>query len=226
MHADRLVIPRRSWRRSAGCQAVDAVVGHKEEMKRRLGPSDILFPVPVALVASGSPEKPNLLAVAWIGMMGSDPPIIAISLKKNRYSLEIIRKAKEFTVNIPTAKHFRETDYCGLVSGRKQDKFKNCGFTTVPSSFVKAPLVEQCPFNLECRVVQEIVLGDWVVIFGEILETHVDADKFCPETGKIDVSKIDPLVYCATIREYWNLGTRLGFGFNAGKELVRKLREE
>jgi flavin reductase (DIM6/NTAB) family NADH-FMN oxidoreductase RutF len=195
-------------------------------MKKKLGPSDILFPVPAALVASGSSEKPNLLTMAWIGMVGSDPPILAISLKRSRYSLGIIQVTKEFTVNIPSAKYFRETDYCGLVSGRKRHKFRDCGFTATPGSVVKAPLVEQCPFNLECRVVRDIEFGEWVVLFGEIVETHVDVDALDPETGKIDVSKVDPLVYCATIREYWKLGTRLGFGFNAGKELVGKSRNE
>jgi flavin reductase (DIM6/NTAB) family NADH-FMN oxidoreductase RutF len=195
-------------------------------MKRRLGPSDILFPVPAVLVASGSLEEPNVLAVAWIGIVGSAPPMLAISLHKTRYSLEIIRKTKEFTVNIPQARHFREVDYCGLVSGRTRRKVLDCGFTTIPGSIVKAPLIAECPFNLECKVSRETTFGDWVVIFAEIVETHVDADKLNPETGKIDVSKVDPLVYCATIREYWNLGTRLGLGFNAGKELKRKLRSE
>lgn len=195
-------------------------------MKRRLGPSDILFPVPAALVASGSWEKPSLLTVAWIGMMGSDPPILAISLKKSRYSLGVIRESKEFTVNIPSAKHFRETDYCGLVSGRKRHKFRDCGFTAVPGSVVKAPLVGECPFNLECKVVQEVELGGWVVIFGSIVETHVDVEALDDAAGKIDVSRVDPLVYCATIREYWSLGRRLGFGFEAGKGLLGKLKEK
>jgi flavin reductase (DIM6/NTAB) family NADH-FMN oxidoreductase RutF len=194
-------------------------------MKRRLGPSDILFPVPAALVASGTWEKPNLLTVAWIGMMGSDPPMLAISLRKGRHSLDIIRESKEFTVNIPSAKHFREADYCGLVSGRKHDKFRDCGFTAMPGAVVKAPLVEECPFNLECRVVQEVEFGPWAVILAEIVETHVDVDAVDPETGKIDVSKVDPLVYCATIREYWSLGERLGLGFKAGKGLVKSAKE-
>jgi flavin reductase (DIM6/NTAB) family NADH-FMN oxidoreductase RutF len=189
--------------------------------KKRLGPSDILFPVPAALVASGTTEKPNLMAVAWIGMMGSTPPILAISLQKKRYSLETIRNNKDFTVNIPTARQFRETDYCGLVSGRKRRKFEDCGFTAAPSSIVKAPLVAECPFNLECKVIQEITFGEWTVIFGEIVETHVDEDKLNRETGRIDVAKIDPLVYCATIREYWSMGTRLGLGFSAGRELMK-----
>jgi flavin reductase (DIM6/NTAB) family NADH-FMN oxidoreductase RutF len=194
-------------------------------MKRKLGPADILFPVPAALVASGSLEKPNLLTVAWIGMMASNPPVLAISLKKHRYSLSIIEGEKEFTVNIPSAKQYVETDYCGLVSGRKHKKFQDCGFTAVPGSVVKAPLVEQCPFNLECKVVQEAQLGDWVVIFGEVVETHVDVDCLDPEAGKINISALNPLVYCATIREYWTLGERLGFGFKAGKELVKKAKE-
>jgi flavin reductase (DIM6/NTAB) family NADH-FMN oxidoreductase RutF len=193
-------------------------------MKKRLGPSDILFPVPAALVASGSKEKPNILTVAWIGMMASDPPVIAISLKKTRHSLGIIRETKEFTVNIPSTKYFRETDACGLISGRSRNKFKECGFTAVPGSVVKPPLIAQCPFNLECRVLKEIKLGDWIVLFGEVVETHVDAEMLDPKTGKIDISKVDPLVYCATIREYWSLGKRLGSGFSAGKGMVGNLK--
>lgn len=192
-------------------------------MKRTLGPTDIIFPVPAALIATGTLTDPSLLTVAWIGMMGSDPPILAISLKKSRHSLGIIRKEKEFTVNIPSAKHFREADYCGLVSGRARRKFQECGFTAAPAREVKAPLVEECPFNLECRVLQEVEFGDWVVVFGKIVETHVDADKVDPQTGTIDVQKIDPRVYCATVREYWNLGSRLGLGFSTGKDLVAKL---
>ena len=195
-------------------------------MKRQLGPSDILFPVPAALVASGAIEKPNVLTVAWIGMMASDPPILAISLKKTRRSLGPIRRTKEFTVNIPSAKHFREADACGLISGRSRDKFEICGFTAVSGTIVQAPLIEQCPFNLECKVIQEIQLGDWVVLFGEVVETHVDEEMLDPKTDKIDISKVDPLVYCATIREYWGLGKRLGCGFSAGKELVTNLKQK
>lgn len=191
-------------------------------MKRKLGPTDIIFPVPAALVASGTLTSPNLLTVAWIGMMGSDPPILAVSLKESRYSLGLIRQEKEFTVNIPSAKHFREVDYCGLVSGRERQKFRDCRFTAAPAFVVKAPLVEECPFNLECRVLQDVQFGDWVVVFGEIVETHVDVDTLDARTGKIDVQKMDPLAYCATVREYWTLGSRLGFGFSAGRELVEK----
>jgi flavin reductase (DIM6/NTAB) family NADH-FMN oxidoreductase RutF len=191
-------------------------------MKRNLGPRDIIFPVPAALVATGTVERPNVLTVAWIGMMGSDPPVLAISLKKGRHSLAAIRKEREFTVNIPSSRLFRETDYCGLVSGRRRQKFQDCGLTPLAALVVKAPLVKECPFNLECKVIHEVGFGDWTVLFGEIVETHVDMDKVDSFTGKIDMARMDPLVYCATVREYWSLGARLGFGFRAGKQLVKK----
>ncbi len=189
-------------------------------MKIQLGPTDILFPVPAALIVSGSLEKPNIITVAWIGMMASAPPVIAISLKNNRYSLELIRKTKQFTVNIPSAKQFKEADYCGLVSGRDKDKFSDTGFTAIGSKKIDAPIIEQCPFNLECRVIkEEVELGQWVVIFGEIIETHIDQDKIDLPSKTIDVAKVNPLVYCATIREYWQLDKKIGKGFGAGKEL-------
>jgi flavin reductase (DIM6/NTAB) family NADH-FMN oxidoreductase RutF len=170
-------------------------------------------------------EHPNLIAVAWIGMMGSNPPIVGVSFHVKRFSLENIRRTKEFTVNIPNETQFKKVDYCGLVSGQKRAKFSDCDFAAIPAFVVNVPLVAECPFNLECRVVQEIVFGDWAAVFGEIVETHVDEDKVDPETNKIDISKVRPLVYCATIQEYWTMGSRLGFGFNAGKELQNDKRK-
>jgi flavin reductase (DIM6/NTAB) family NADH-FMN oxidoreductase RutF len=191
-------------------------------MKKKLGPTDILFPVPAALVASGTVEQPNVLVVAWIGMMGSDPPVLGISLQENRYSLELIRRTGAFSVNIPSADQFRETDYCGLVSGRRRNKIQDCGFRLAAGSAVPAPIILDCPFNLECALVRETAFGSWVALFGEIRETHVDADKIDKKTGRPDIQKINPLVYCATVREYWSLGARLGFGFNAGKEIRKR----
>ena len=189
-------------------------------MKIQLGPTNIFFPVPAALVVTGLMEKPNIITVAWIGMMSASPPTIAISLKKSRYSLELIRQTKEFTVNISSAEQFKETDYCGLVSGKDRDKFNDTNFTPIASQKIDAPIIEQCPFNLECRVVkEEVELGQWVVIFGEIVETHIDKDKIDLSSKTIDIAKVNPLVYCATIREYWQLGERLGKGFSAGKEI-------
>ncbi len=189
-------------------------------MKVQLGSTDIFFPVPAALVVTGSVEKPNITTVAWIGMMGSAPAVIAISLKSSRYSLDLIRQTNQFTVNIPSAEQVKETDYCGLVSGRDKDKFADTGFTAVIGKEIEAPIIQECPFNLECRVVkEEVELGQWVVIFGEIVETHIDHDKIDLSRKTIDIAKVNPLVYCATIREYWQLDKKIGKGFSSGKEI-------
>ncbi len=189
-------------------------------MKIQLGPSDIFFPVPAALIVSGTWEKPNIITVAWIGIMSSDPPVIAISLKKSRYSLALIRDSNEFTVNIPPAELFKETDYCGIVSGRKRNKFKDTNFTPLKSTKIDTPIIKECPFNMECKVIKEVEVGQWLAFFGEIVETHIDEDKINKSNMKIDISKVNPLVYCATVREYWELGKKLGNGFHAGKELL------
>lgn len=195
-------------------------------MKVQLGPTDIFFPVPAALIASGSRQKANIVTVAWIGIMGSDPPVVGISLKSTRYSLGLIRKTKEFTVNIPSVDKFKEVDYCGLVSGRRRDKFDDTAFTPISSSKIDAPIIAECPFNMECRVVKgEVAFGKWVVIFGEVVETHVDEDKRDIATKNVDIAKINPLVYCATVREYWELGRKVGKGFDAGKDIIQNQKD-
>jgi len=193
-------------------------------MKIQLGPSDVIFPVPAALIVSSKSEQLNIITIAWIGIMSSLPPIIAISLKNNRYSLNLIRDSKEFTVNIPSADHFKETDYCGIVSGRRRNKFEDTNFTPLKSTQIKTPIIKECPFNMECKVIKEVDLGKWVIILGEIVETHVDKDKINISNMKIDISKVNPLIYCATVREYWKIGEKLGNGFHAGKEILQKLK--
>jgi flavin reductase (DIM6/NTAB) family NADH-FMN oxidoreductase RutF len=127
-------------------------------------------------------------------------------------------------VNIPSAGQFKETDDCGIVAGRDRNKFDDTGFTPIMSSKISAPIIQECPFNMECKVVkEEVELGQWVAIFGEIVETHVDEDKVDTSNGRIAIGKVDPLVYCATIREYWRLGEKMGKGFSAGKEIRRRL---
>lgn len=194
-------------------------------MKIQLGPSDILFPVPAALVVSGFFEKPNIITVAWIGIMSSSPPVLGISLKRNRYSLELISTTKEFTINIPQSSKFKEVDDCGIVSGKERNKFNDTGFTPQRSKKIKAPIIKECPFNIECRVIREVELGEWVMILGEIVETHIDNDKINnANENEIDIAKINPLVYCATVREYWTLGNKLGNGFNDGKEILKQIK--
>ncbi|HEY5532310.1 MAG TPA: flavin reductase family protein [Candidatus Anoxymicrobiaceae bacterium] len=187
-------------------------------MKKTLGATDTFFPVPAALVAGGTMAEHNVITVAWIGIVSSSPPTVGISLRKTRHSLGIIRQCGEFTVNIPPARLFAEVDYCGLVSGRDVDKFEAAGLTPTESSVVAAPIIDECPYNMECRVTGEHEIGEWVLLLGEIVETHADAEVVGADS-RIDIAKLNPLVYCAAIREYWELGRKLGDGFNAGRSI-------
>lgn len=193
-------------------------------MKKQLGSTDIFFPIPAVLIVSGSLEEPNVSTIAWVGMVSSTPPTIGISMDKRRYSLELIRQTKEFTVNIPSSKNFKETDFCGLVSGREQNKFNKASLTPVRGTQLKTPIIDECPFNLECRLVQEIELGDYILLLGEVVETHIDQDKvtFNNNRVQIDIGKTDPLVYCATVREYWCLGSKLGDAFKSGIDILNR----
>ena len=127
-------------------------------------------------------------------------------------------------MNISSANFVKETDYCGITSGKRTNKFRDTGLTPLLGSVVKTPIIKECPYNMECKVVQEIEIGDWVLVLGEIVETHIDEDKLTENNGKvkIDISKVNPLTYCAGIREYWQLGDKAGEGFSAGKELITK----
>ncbi|MBP2635190.1 MAG: flavin reductase [Firmicutes bacterium] len=190
-------------------------------MKQVMGPSDTFFPTPVVLVGSGAGEATNIITVAWVGMVCSEPPTIAISMTKGRESTKIIRSHGEFTVNIPNVGLVREVDYCGIVSGRNSNKFRDTNLTPVPGVKINAPIIQECPYNLECKVIQEQELGDFVIFFGEIVEIHID-DTCIGNNGKINLEKVEPLVYAAGLREYWNLGSQVGQAFYEGKKLLAK----
>lgn len=189
-------------------------------MKKTLGAKDILFPIPIALVVCGSGDNANIISIAWIGITGSNPPSIGISLKKNRYSLGLIRQTNEFTINIPSSSDMIKADYCGLVSGKSANKFIDTNYTRLKSHKVQAPIIKECPYNIECKVIKEVEIGDWILVIGEIVETHVDEDKI--ENNQISIEKVDPLVYVPTIREYWSIGKLLGKSFDVGKEMLNK----
>ena len=195
-------------------------------MKKQLGPTDSMFPVPAALIVSGENKDANIITIARIGIPSPTPPTVGISVKKSRYSLGLIRKTNEFSVNIPSASLFKEVDYCGITTGRERNKFEDTGFTPMESSKIKPPIIKECPYNIECKVIHDVMFGDWALIMGEIVETHIDEDKACSSKHMgIDILKINPLVYCARVREYWTMGNMLGIGLNAGKEIKNKLEK-
>ena len=184
-------------------------------MKRNIGPCDMFFPVPAALIVSGEGEQANIATVSWIGIVSSDPPTIGISLRKDRYTLQLIRKGHEFSVNIPSEDLSIQVDYCGIISGRDANKFEATGFKTDASLYIRPPLIQDCPYNLECVVVGEREIGDFVLVMGKIVANHIDENLLSPE-GKVEISAVRPLVYCAGPREYWNLGCKLDDAYSVG----------
>lgn len=187
-------------------------------MKVRLGATQNLYPMPCPIVVAGTLEEPRALTVAWINVVSSTPPTIAMGVRKTRHTLHAIREGGTFTVNIPPARLAAETDYFGIASGRTNDKFAATGLSPIPSSAIPAPIIEQCPFNLECRVTGEREVGDYVVVLGEIVESHAD-QSVLDESGAVDIDALDPLVYIAGAREYRRLGEKVADAFKIGRSL-------
>jgi flavin reductase (DIM6/NTAB) family NADH-FMN oxidoreductase RutF len=186
-------------------------------MKKRLGPSDRLYPMPCPLVVGGTSGESDLLAVAWIGIAAGTPPSVSMALRDSRRTLELIREAGEFTVNIPPVRLAAEVDYCGITSGRSTDKWADTGLTPLPGAVLSTPIVAECPYNMECRVTAMHEIGHYTLVVGEVVETHAD-EHVLDETGeKVDVGLLDPLVYIAGSREYRGLGPVVAQAFSVGR---------
>lgn len=185
-------------------------------MKKPLGPTDRIYPMPCPIVVGGSMEESDMLAVAWMTIVSPSPPRVGMSLRRTRRTLELIREHGDFTVNFAPTSMAAQVDYCGITSGRSTDKWAATALTPEKSSHVSAPLVAECPLSLECRVDSEVDLEDYVFVIGEILETHAQ-ENLIGQDGKLDITALDPLVYVAGVREYRGLGPKLADAFAIGK---------
>ncbi len=188
-------------------------------MKRKLGPTERIYPMPCPLVVGGTAEEYGALAVAWVGVATATPPSLAMALRRTRHTLELIRRTSTFTVNIPATALATQVDFCGITSGKGRDKIAEAGLTTAPSSLVEAPIIVECAYNLECRVTHEIELGEYVLVIGEVIESHAEESVLDESGTKIDVGALDPLIYIAGSREYRSLGPVVGPAFSMGKAL-------
>lgn len=188
--------------------------------KRRMGPQHFLNPKPVVLVGTIVEEKPNFLTVSWIGSTSAIPPAIAVAIRNVRYSLKGIRQHRTFSVNFPTVDMAGVASFCGSVSGATVDKVKACNFDIFAGSLRGAPLIEQCPINMECEVLQFVDIGDHTLIIGTIRETYVAEDCFVNEM--LDIEKLRPLCFCATSSTsgvYYTLGEVVASITGNGSEL-------
>ncbi len=143
--------------------------------KQSWKPGNVLSPAPPVLVSCGGTQgwKPNLITIAWAGNVCSDPPMLSISVRPERYSHEIIRTTREFVVNVTSLKQARAVDWCGMISGRDEDKFAGAGLTPAPALKVRPPIVLECPLNIECRVQESLELGSHTMFVAEVVAVQV-----------------------------------------------------
>ena len=178
----------------------------------------MLSPVPVVLVSCGGTKewKPNLITIAWAGTVCTNPPMLSISVRPERYSYDIIMQTGEFVVNIPGGNQAKATDWCGVVSGRDNDKFEKTGLTPAPALKVECPVVLECPVNIECRVTQTLRLGSHVMFLAEVVAVQVSSE-LIDSKDKLRLDKAGLLAFVHG--EYFSLGQYLGhFGFSVRKK--------
>ncbi|MGC9333544.1 MAG: flavin reductase family protein [Anaerolineae bacterium] len=168
--------------------------------------STALYPVPAVLVSCGV-QKPNIITLAWVGTLCSDPPSVGIGVRPERFSHGLIVEAGEFVINLPRADQVDVVDYCGQVSGREVDKWVACDFTPAPSSKIQTPIIAECPVALECRVSQRLTVGAHDLFVGEVLAVQID-ESVLDDQGRLDYEKAQPLAYIGGY--YWQLGQLLG----------------
>jgi flavin reductase (DIM6/NTAB) family NADH-FMN oxidoreductase RutF len=183
--------------------------------KKKLGPLPMLWPHPTVLVGAVTDGRPDFAAVAWAGVAAGSPPAVAIGLQHHRHSLKGILQNRTFSVNIPSVDLVRETDYCGLVSGSKTDKVKDCGFEVFYGDLKTAPLIAGCPINLECEVLHILHLGSHALVVGRVVETYISED--CLTDDKPDISKVKPFTFGPG--GYFAVGESIARPFNVGKEI-------
>lgn len=190
-------------------------------MKKSLGAKTILYPTPVMLVGTyDTAGRPNIMTAAWGGICCSVPPCVAVSLRKATYTYGNIAQQGGFTINIPSDKYAVQADYCGMVSGKKADKFAETGLTPVRSTLVNAPYIEELPLVLECKLVHQIELGLHTLFVGEILDVKANEDVL-DDKGVPDAEKLKPFFYAPEANAYYGTGKRLGDAFSIG-QAVRK----
>jgi flavin reductase (DIM6/NTAB) family NADH-FMN oxidoreductase RutF len=186
-------------------------------MKRSLGSSTLPAPSPVWVIGTyDSGGVPNLMTAAWAGICCSKPPAVAVSLREATYTYANIVDRKAFTVNVPSARQARLVDYLGIVSGRDVDKFRETRLTPVRSEFVDAPLVDEFPLSLDCRLLHMVKLGLHTLFVGEIVDVKADDSVLVDNRPALD--QLKPLLFSAGEQAYYGVGARIGAAFWIGRE--------
>ena len=182
-----------------------------------------IYPLPAVMVSCGTMEKANIITVAWTGILNTNPATVYISVRPTRYSYQIIKEQKEFVINLTNKELVQATDWCGVKTGAKVDKFKEMHLHKEKAKFLSCPMIQESPVSIECRVKEIIPLGSHDMFLAEVLAINAD-EKYINDKGAFDISKCDLIAYANG--NYYTLGKKLGkFGFSVQKSKKKKRRQ-
>lgn len=183
-------------------------------------PGTFIYPIPAVMVSCGTMEKSNIITVAWTGILNTNPAIVYISVRPTRYSYNIIKEQGEFVINLTTRELARATDWCGVKTGAKVDKYKEMKLHKQKANFVKCPMIKESPVSVECKVIEIKELGSHHVFVAEVLAINADS-KYIDEKGAFDISKCDLIAYANG--GYYSLGKKIGkFGYSVAKKKKKR----
>ena len=179
-----------------------------------------LYPLPAVMVSCGNIERSNIITVAWTGILNTNPAMVYISVRPTRYSYNLIKESGEFVINLTTKDLAYATDWCGVKTGAKVDKFAEMHLTKEKAKFVKCPMIKESPVSVECKVKEIKELGSHHMFVAEVLAINAD-EKYIDEKGAFDISKCDLIAY--SNGNYYSLGKKIGrFGFSVQKNKKKK----
>lgn len=184
-------------------------------------PGNMLYPLPAVMVSCAEEgKKDNIITVAWTGTVCTNPPMAYISVRPDRYSYDMIKNSGEFVINLTTKDLVKAVDYCGVRSGRDVDKFEEMHLTKEPAKYVKAPLIKQCPVNIECKVKEIKELGSHHMFLADVVGVNIESD-LLDDTGKFHLNQSNLVMY--SHGEYFGFGELLGsFGYSVQKKKAKK----
>jgi len=177
-----------------------------------------MYPMPAILVGANVDDKPNFMTVAWCGVADSKPPTVCVSIQFNRHTFKGMKQNMTFSINIPSTDLVKETDFCGLKHGSQVNKIEACQFKIFYGKLNNAPLIEQCPINLECKIMHILDVGTHALTVGKVEGTYISDN--CLTDDKPDINKINPFTFISTpALQYRKLGDILAEAYSIGKEL-------
>lgn len=185
--------------------------------KQQWKPGNMVYPLPAVMVTCGDRQgKKNVMTAAWTGTICSDPAMVYVSVRKTRFSHHMILETKEFVINLTTEDLAKATDFCGVKSGKDMDKFKEMNLTPVMGTLEYAPMLEESPVCIECKVVQVLELGTHDMFIANVTAVHAD-EQYLDESGRFDLNQARPLVYSHGF--YYGVGKKIGkFGYTVQKK--------